>query len=89
MEWFFDGIGTEIISLIIGVILGGGVGYKVGIKRTTSQKQVAGDNSKQRQEMKIGKDNIGNSSLTNKTSVKQSQRAGKDTVQIQIGGVDD
>ena len=24
MEWFFDGLGTELISIIIGVILGGG-----------------------------------------------------------------
>ncbi len=59
MEWIFDGIGTEIvsiiISLIIGAIGGGAVGYKVGIKRTLSQKQSARDDSEQRQELQIGK----------------------------------
>lgn len=47
MEWIFSGIGTEgisvVVSLIIGVLGGGVAGYKIGVKRTTKQKQVAGD----------------------------------------------
>ena len=41
MDWIFSGIGTEIISLIIGMLGGGAVGYKIGIKRTAKQKQIA------------------------------------------------
>ena len=29
MEWFFDGLGTAIITLIIG----GAIGYRIGIKK--------------------------------------------------------
>ena len=47
MEWFFDGIGTEIISLIVGALIGGGVGYKIGIKKVFKQRQKAKDNANQ------------------------------------------
>lgn len=47
LEWIFDGIGTELISLIIGTVLGGAAGYKIGSKNKIKQKQKAGDNSKQ------------------------------------------
>lgn len=47
LEWIFDGIGTELISLIIGTVLGGAAGYKIGSKNKIKQKQEAGDNSKQ------------------------------------------
>ena len=47
LEWIFDGIGTELISLIIGAIFGGAAGYKIGSKNKIKQKQNAGDNSKQ------------------------------------------
>lgn len=54
MEWFFDGLGTELISIIIGVILGavtgGTIGYKIGVnKQSMKQKQKAGTASKQKQ----------------------------------------
>lgn len=29
MEWIFDGIGTAIITLILGSLVGGTVGYKI------------------------------------------------------------
>lgn len=45
MEWFFDGLGTEIISLIIGTVLGGTIGYKIGSKSKLVQKK--SNNSKQ------------------------------------------
>ena len=47
LEWIFDGIGTELISLIIGAVLGGTAGYKIGSKNKIKQKQNARDNSKQ------------------------------------------
>lgn len=47
MDWIFDGIGTEIISLIVGLCGGGLVGYRIGIKNKISQKQKAGNNSNQ------------------------------------------
>ena len=45
MDVIFDGIGTEIISLIFGAIVGGTVGYKIGSKSKQSQKFTS--NSKQ------------------------------------------
>ena len=54
MEWIFDGIGTSIITLIIGCLTGGAVGYKIGInKNSAKQRQKAGNNSSQSQ---IGRD---------------------------------
>lgn len=49
MEWIFDGIGTEIISLVVGGCFGGVIGYKVGIKAKIKQRQKGGDNSTQTQ----------------------------------------
>ncbi len=46
MEWFFDGLGTAIITLVIGLFVGGGVGYKFG---SNKQKQKARNNSTQTQ----------------------------------------
>ncbi len=54
MEWIFDGIGTAIVTLIVGFLTGGAVGYKIGInKNTVKQKQKAGDNSLQ---IQVGRD---------------------------------
>lgn len=49
MEWFFDGIGTAIITLVIGFFTGGAVGYRIGIKnnKITNQKQTAGNHATQ------------------------------------------
>lgn len=50
MEWIFDGIGTELISLLISFALGGCAGYGIGVvvtKNKIKQKQKAGDNAKQ------------------------------------------
>ena len=43
LEWIFDGIGTELISLLIGAVIGGAAGYKIGSKNRSKQKQKAGD----------------------------------------------
>ncbi|MFN8309785.1 MAG: hypothetical protein U0T73_07470 [Chitinophagales bacterium] len=55
MEWFFDGLGTAIITLIVGLLTGGAVGYRVGIKKTNrvNQKQTAKDNASQ---IQVGRD---------------------------------
>ena len=45
MEWIFDGIGTEIISAIIGLVIGGLGGYKIGIRNRNKQIQKSGNNS--------------------------------------------
>lgn len=90
MEWIFDGIGTEIASgiltLLIGAI-GGTMFYKIAIKRTAKQKQYAGDDSKQSQEMHVEKNGTDNSQLKNKTSIKQVQKAGDNATQVQIGEI--
>lgn len=51
MEWFFDGLGSEIISALIGALLGGtGMGIVCKIKyRKNIQKQKANDNANQTQ----------------------------------------
>lgn len=55
MEWFFESIGTAIISLIVSFLLGGVVGgtvmYKIAIKnkKIIKQKQKASDNANQTQ----------------------------------------
>lgn len=56
INWIFEGIGTEIISLLIGLIFGGVVGYKIGIHNKIKQSQKAGNNSTQTQ---IGSINYG------------------------------
>lgn len=49
MEWIFSGIGTSILSGIIGLLFGGIAGYSIGIHNKINQKQKAGDNSNQNQ----------------------------------------
>lgn len=48
LNWIFDGIGTELISVILGLIIGGFAGYKIGIhKSKINQRQKANDNASQ------------------------------------------
>lgn len=47
MEWVFDGIGTELISLFVGWLTGGLIGYKIGIRNKISQRQKGRDNANQ------------------------------------------
>lgn len=54
MEWIFDGIGTTILSSLVSLLVGGGIGYRVGInKNKVEQKQKAGDHASQ---IQIGRD---------------------------------
>lgn len=52
-EWFFDGIGSQIISLVIGFVFGGSLGFFFGKKNRTKsrvkQRQKAGRDSNQKQ----------------------------------------
>ena len=61
-EWVFDGIGTWIISLIVGVIIVGAATFS--IKSHNKQKQMAGNNSIQTQ--------IGNITIVNNNKEKHS-----------------
>ena len=56
MEWIFDGIGTEIISLLIGLAGGGAIGYRIGIRNKNSQHQKGRYQEKQVQLANIIKD---------------------------------
>ena len=58
MDWFFDGLGTMLISALLGGVVGGGVGSLITIrvisKRSrVAQRQRAGDNASQ---VQIGRD---------------------------------
>lgn len=57
MEWFFEGIGTAIFTSIVSLLIGGTVGYKIGIhKNNINQKQRAKNNASQ---IQIGKSDNG------------------------------
>lgn len=94
MEWFFDGLGTELAVMIVGLLLGAGAGgmagYKIGINKSVlKQNQNAGNDSKQKQMGKyvVGapKDELNVES--NNSKIKQNQKAGNEAVQTQIGGI--
>lgn len=53
IQWIFDGIGTEVISLIVGLIVGGVSGYKIGVRNKANQKQRARDHATQTQKGNI------------------------------------
>lgn len=46
MDWFFEGLGTLLIGLLIGGAGGSGVTWKL-MQRRISQRQRAGDNASQ------------------------------------------
>jgi len=54
MDWLFNGLGTAILTLIIGLLTGGAVGYKICINKNIKikQRQKSRDNSSQ---IQIGK----------------------------------
>lgn len=92
MEWIFDGIGTEIIGMIVSLIIGGFgavVGYKIGIKRNVKQIQMASDAAKQKQELNAEASDSNKNFSKSQTNIKQVQKAGNDAVQTQIGRIND
>ena len=86
-EWILDGIGTELIGLVIGSAIGGIAGYSIGIKSKAKQTQQAGNNAVQNQSY------IVDAALSNsqKTMIDsrliQTQKAGDNAKQVQNGGV--
>lgn len=71
-EWIFDGIGTTIIGAICGFI-----GYKAAIKEFSKQKQIAGNDAYQKQDIIIDTDE------NNQSLIKQTQTAGNNARQVQ------
>lgn len=87
VQWFFDGLGTELISLAGGLI----IGFRVG-RRTTkfTQAQEAGVEAEQYQKGKsIQKSKRNNAKAQDVMSTFfQKQKAGDRSKQTQIGGQD-
>lgn len=89
LQWIFDGIGTEILSLAIGAVAGGLAGYKAGIKRSGKQIQKAKSDAKQKQELIVDVDAQAVGKAYVQSDIKQTQEAGKNSEQVQIGRIND
>ena len=88
VKWVFEGIGTEIIAAIIGLIIGGISGFAIGKHTTSKQIQKAGDSSKQKQAFTVDNGNATSNKRSNETSsIIQKQKAGNNSEQIQTGSV--
>jgi predicted lipid-binding transport protein (Tim44 family) len=90
VKWFFDGLGTAIISLLVGALAGGLVGFRIGKRKNKFiQSQEAGSGAEQYQKgSDTAKMNITNLS-DSKSIFCQSQKAGDNSKQTQIGGQGD
>ncbi len=88
-EWFFDGIGTELVSLIVGTLFGGIAGYNVGVRSKSRQCQKSGDNSNQYQSNAVVTSAVGNNNSKINSKVVQKQNAGNNATQMQNGGIND
>lgn len=84
-EWLFDGIGTEIVGVIVGLAVSGTVLYKFLTRNKKKQTQKAGDNAKQCQELEIETNIKENGKIRN--GLKQTQKAGDNADQSQIGRI--
>lgn len=89
LQWIFDGVGTELLSLVIGAIGGGIAGYKLGVKRNGKQKQTAKSDAKQRQEMVMDGELQNGGQVKLQNGIRQTQKAGKNSEQIQTGRIRD
>lgn len=85
-EWIFDGIGTELIGLAIGTLLGGVAGYNIGVRSKSKQTQKAGDGAHQQQTYNIRVKTDGKNNAKVNAKVSQSQTAGSSATQVQTGG---
>lgn len=74
LNTIFDGWGTELVSLLVG-LLATGIGYRFYKNGQIYQKQKAGNNAKQKQEIKN----------SHEKNTSQKQEAGDNSEQIQIG----
>ena len=87
MTWVFDGIGSTIFPLIVGTLIGGAIGYKIGIHKNVKQKQIGGNSAKQRQEFTLENEDVSKDGGKIKNNFQQSQKAGDNAEQVQIGGI--
>lgn len=87
VTWVFDGIGSTIFSLIVGALIGGVVGYKIGVHKNVKKKQTGGDTVKQRQEFTLENEDVSKDGGKIKNNFQQSQKAGDNAEQVQIGGI--
>lgn len=85
ITWVFDGIGSTIFSLIIGALIGGAIGYKIGIHKNV--KQIGGNSAKQRQDFTLENEDVSKDGGKIKNNFQQSQKAGDNAEQVQIGGI--
>lgn len=89
IKWFFDGLGTELLSLVIGALLGGVVGFRIGkSKRKFVQQQDGGSESEQYQRGS-SKHETNRKAEDVTASFTQKQTAGNNSKQVQIGEQDD
>lgn len=85
IKWFFDGLGTELISLVIGAFLGGTIGFRIGKnKRKFIQQQEGGAESEQYQRGN-SQSKMSNKVEDTTTFFTQKQTAGDKSKQTQIG----
>ena len=88
VKWLFDGIGTEIIAGIVGLLIGGVGGFAIGKNTTSKPTQKAGDSSKQKQFFTVDYESDVNSKSKQETNtIIQRQKAKNNSEQIQAGRV--
>ena len=89
ITWVFDGIGSTIFSIAVSALIGGAIGYKVGIHKNVKQKQIGGNSAKQRQEFTLENEDVSEDGGSGKikNNFQQSQKAGDNAEQVQIGGI--
>lgn len=85
-EWFFDRIGSTIVSLVVGAIIGGFTGYKIGIHKRVKLIQMAGDSSEQNQTIEQDGEAY-DTSISYNINLSMKQKAKNNANQTQIGGV--
>ena len=87
LKWIFEGIGTEIVSLVVGLVVGGISGYRIAIKKSGKQKQTAEDYTKQKQVLEIEATDKSKEGEKKNVNFSQVQKAGKNSEQSQVGKV--
>ena len=88
VAWFFDGIGTEIALLVLGLLIGGGGGYFLGLKVKSRQYQKASNNSKQKQIITISNEtNHKTKKVKDESYINQTQISKDKAKQVQIGEI--
>lgn len=86
LKTIFDGIGTEMVSVIVGLAIGTFGGYKLGVRNTIRQIQKSGSDSELYQYGIIkGEEADDLQKVSKENSIYQKQKSGDDSKQIQVG----